>query len=263
MKNLIYSCVFCQSEYIQIFSLLLYSICKSKNNLLENTTFLVITSNEFKPVIESMMKQSNIKYDIWCMDIYNIFNATASRYRIFSYDNISEYDKILYLDCDVCVINSLKKLFELELKNQLYSISEQSIKSRFVHCWFFTDEEFESLDKTLTFTSGVLLFNNTQYVKNLFSNVLQKIIEYQTKKLEPPVCYDQPFLVKECIDTNMCINDLLPSYCLNITGQASPTTAQECREYVLCHFATNVGDFKSKLNRMQYFLSTPSDHCIS
>ena len=46
---------------------------------------------------------------IHCLEINSLFQAGTSRLRIFDYNSITKFNKILYLDCDVLIINQLMK----------------------------------------------------------------------------------------------------------------------------------------------------------
>ena len=76
--------------------------------------------------------------------------------------------KILYLDCDILVTNSINNILDFQLENKLYALKEDCNISW--HCEMFTDEEYKLLDKSCAFSSGILLFNNNIIIKDLFCN---------------------------------------------------------------------------------------------
>ena len=51
------------------------------------------------------------------------------------------YNKILYLDCDILVTNSLNEILDFQLENKLYVLQE--LCNRNFHCYLFTDKEYE------------------------------------------------------------------------------------------------------------------------
>ena len=249
---LIYSCVFNQREYIKILELLLESYALAVKDT-SKYTYLIITNNDFQPDIEILCKRLNINYDIWCLDIINeklinesltdidcMFQACYSRFYIFDYPNISNFEKILYLDCDLLVVSDLLRLFETELEN------------KYDHCFFFTDEEFQKLDKSKTFTTAILLFNNNNKIQDIMEKNLSIIKKFQKDYRRAPPCFDQPFINKYCIDNKVSENSFLSSYCLNILPNDTIDKIQQINLFLICHFATAVGGYQEKINRMQY-----------
>ena len=59
------------------------------------------------------------------------------------------------------------------MENKLYCLKEEC--HRINHCDLFNDQEYKEFDKNLTFTTGILLFNNNIIIKNLFSRILLHI----------------------------------------------------------------------------------------
>ena len=100
-KKIIYSCVFFNEKYIELIQLLLKSY-KLFGNSTENIDYLIICNPNFKNKIQLLFDKLNINGKIWCLDLETIFEAGYSRLKIFDYPLINDYDKILYLDCNIC-----------------------------------------------------------------------------------------------------------------------------------------------------------------
>lgn len=263
--NLIYSCVFYNKKYINILELLLKSY-KMKVKDINKYKYLIITDSTFKYEIEEICKSLEINYDIWCVDIINeflmrkpltyldnCFQACYSRYYISDYPKINNFEKILYLDCDLLVANDLSPIFDLKLENLLYVVHEPT--HRYNHCFFFSDEEFNNLDKNKTFTSAILLFNNNEFMHNIMKTNLKIMKNFQNSNSDiAPPCFDQNFVNKFCIYNNLSNNIILSKYCLNIMPNDSADKVNEINSYIICHFATSVGKSESKLERMRYSL---------
>jgi len=225
-------------------------------------TYLIITEESFKDDIEKICKKIKIKYDIWCINIKNekllthvdnCFQACYSRFYISGYPKINNFEKILYLDCDLLIANDLAPLFELKLENALYVVHEPV--HRYNHCFFFSDEEFNKMDKSKTFTTAVLLFNNSKYMHNIIKTNLVNIQDFQSNNpsIAPP-CFDQPFTNKICIESKTSNNTTLTKYCLNIAPSDTVDKINQINSYIICHFATSVGHSESKFQRMIYSL---------
>ena len=61
--NLVYSCVFVQKEYIELFDKLLETFNKHEEN--HTITYLVITSPNFESDIKTLFENVDVKYDIF------------------------------------------------------------------------------------------------------------------------------------------------------------------------------------------------------
>lgn len=257
--NLIYSCVFYNREYIKIFQLLINSYKLSMNDI-NNYTYLIITEKSFKDDINKICSNLEINYDIWCLDELidnklthndNCFRSCYSRLYIYDYPNIKKFKKILYLDCDLLIANDLSPIFDLNLDNNLYVVHETC--HRYNHCCLFSDDEYKYLDKRKTFSSCIMLFNNNNYILSVMETNMKNIKEFIDKypSFYPP-CFDQPFINKFCITNNLSNNTLLSNYCLIVNPNSNIDIVNKIDSYIICHFATKVGDSKSKLERMNY-----------
>ena len=98
-------------------------------------------------------------------------------YRFFIPLIFNQYEKVLYLDCDLIVNNSFYELFEIEFNNNLLGIVRDNIK----HIPGY-------------FNSGVILFNVKEYLKQ---DVCTKLINYinDNQELQLP---DQDALNEIC-----------------------------------------------------------------
>ena len=119
IKSIIYSCVFYNEKYINLINLLLKSY-KLFGNSADNIDYLIICSPEFQNKIQEIFDNLNINGKIWCLDLKTKFEAGYSRLKIFDYPNINLYNKILYLDCDILITNSINKVLDLTLDNKVY-----------------------------------------------------------------------------------------------------------------------------------------------
>lgn len=121
--NLIYSCVFFNSDYIKLINLLMKSFvlfgCPKKNY-----DYLIICDPSFKDQIKNIFVALDLNGQIWCLDLTSKFESAYSRLRIFEYPKIANYSLILYLDCDILVTNKLSHIFNLNLEEKLYVLQE-------------------------------------------------------------------------------------------------------------------------------------------
>jgi lipopolysaccharide biosynthesis glycosyltransferase len=241
MKTLIYSCVFFNESYINLLSLLLISY-KLFGNSSNNTDYLVICNSNFKSKVQAIFDSLMLNGKIWCLDLTTKFEAGYSRLKIFDYDEIHLYDKILYLDCDILVTNSINNILKLKLENKLYALKEGNTNHVFWGKQFFDNNI--SCD---AFSSGILLFNNHTVIKNLFSEILIHINSHITKNLHIPECLDQPFIVYHAIKNNLYNNQTLINLVTN-----NPT---DYNGQTISHFPGGPGHYQSKIVKMSIFLN--------
>ena len=252
--NLIYSCLFYNEKYLLIIEKLLVSF--HKYNKSSNLIYLIITSPKLENKVLEICKKIDLKFKIWTLnicnnetEIYNIYESTYVRYFIYKYPELNNYKKILYLDCDILVLNNLEVLFNIETSNNIYAMFETSHRTG--HGSLFNDTEFEILKKNkATFTTAILLFDNNSIILSYVENIFNNIRNFHNKYNNPLHCYDQPIVNKIDYNYKIINNKILNNYCLNIEPNDGLEKITNISKYLLCHFATNVGDSKSKIIRI-------------
>ena len=244
IKTIIYSCVFFNEKYINLINLLLKSY-KLFGNSSDDVDYLIICNPNFQKKIQAIFDNLNISGKIWCIDLKTKFEAGYSRLKIFDYPDINLYNKILYLDCDILVTNSINNILDFQLENKLYALKEYCHRN--FHCQLFTDEEYELLDKNSAFSSGILLFNNHKVIKDLFSQILLHIHNHITSDSPIPVCLDQPFIIYHAVKNNLYDNQKLINIVINNPNNFNNET--------ISHFPGGVGHYESKLVKMNNFMN--------
>ena len=257
MKTLIYSCIFFNQDYINLFNLLLKSL-KLFGNPAKTIDYLVICHPNFRKKITEIFNTLDINGKIWCIELKTKFDARCSRLKIFDYAQIHLYSKILYLDCDILITNSLNKLFDFDLENKLYAVFKPC--ERFYHSHLFNDYEFKFLNRSNTFSSGILLFNNNEILKKLFLDIIYHINETlyiynydilfkQKKEVDFSVFPgDQLFIVNQTLKKNMYNNKKLISKVIN-----NPTYF---KGQIISHFPGTPGNYKNKICKMNNFINS-------
>tara|TARA_B110000211_G_scaffold4868_1_gene5427 strand:+ start:7562 stop:8386 length:825 start_codon:yes stop_codon:yes gene_type:complete len=243
-KTIIYSCVFFNEKYINLLNLLLKSY-KLFGNSPDDADYLIICNPDFQKKIQAIFDNLNISGKIWCIDLKTKFEAGYSRLKIFNYPNINLYNKILYLDCDILVTNSINKILDFQLENKLYALKEGC--NRNYHCEMFTDEEYKLLDKSCGFSSGILLFNNNIIIENLFSQILLHIDNHITSMLPIPGCLDQPFIVYHAVKNNLYDNQKLINIVISNPNNFNNET--------ISHFPGVPGHYESKIIKMTNYMN--------
>ncbi len=104
--------------------------------------------------------------------------------------------------------------------------------------------EVNNYDDKTAFTSGILLFNNCENIKNLFN----KINEDTVKRPYYFVCYDQPYIVYNAFKYNLYNNKILKSLVVNNDNNIYS-------DKVIHHFPGGPGVYQHKIYAMTIFLN--------
>jgi hypothetical protein len=243
--NCIFICIFNNENYIKLFYLLLESIY-IYGNLDENTKLVVYTSTPFMEIIkQSHLYNNNIIFEI--NDTYNtIDTACKARLDLFQLPSITKFDKILYVDTDIIIKNDMNPLFSTIEEDILYVLEEGTIDHP-MDCWGKTlfGDEINNYDDKTAFTSGILLFNNCEKIRNLFIKIKQDIID-RPYNFE---CYDQPYIVYNAFKYNLYNKVLLKSFAIN-------NDTDIYSDKIIHHFPGGPGIYEKKLDIMQQFLNS-------
>ena len=200
-----------------------------------------------------LFNDDKIKFEI--NDTYNdIDKSCKARLDLFNLPSITKYDKILYLDTDILVKDDINKVFNVCEEDILY-VLEEGIVDIDNDCdyWgksLFGDEINNYNDKS-AFTSGILLFNNCEKIKYLFTKINEDIV----KRPYNFICYDQPYIVYNAFKYNLYNNKILKSIVVNNDNNIYS-------DKVIHHFPGGPGIYQHKLVAMTNFLNRIKDFTI-
>jgi len=233
-------CVFNQNEYVDMLFMLIESIF-IYGQLDDTTDILVYTSTQFMNRIkQSHLFNDKIKFEL--NDTYNsIDSACKSRMDIFSLRSVSNYDKVLYLNTNIIIKGDIRRVFDLCKSDVLYALEEGKIDSD-PDYWgksLFGNDLDNYPDKN-AFSSGILLFNNCETMRILFSNINAHI-----KQNGEGAFYDQPYIVYNAFKYNLYDNKSLKSIAIiNCHDIYS--------DKVIYHFAGEPGNALVNMNKFLY-----------
>jgi len=243
--NCIFICVFNQEKYVEMFYLLLESILVY-GNLDKDTDILVYTSRQFATLIKnSHLYTDKIVFEI--NDTYDTIDlACKARLDFFNLQSSAKYSNVLYLDTDIIIKDSIRPLFTLLKREILYVLEEGSITCP-SDCWGKTlfDSETHLYPDKNAFTTGILLFNNCNAIKELFNEINRDISTspYQFG------CHDQPYIIYHAFKNKMYDNQILKAYVVN--NNASIHT-----DKIIHHFPGGPGVYGHKIESMTQYLNT-------
>lgn len=244
--NLIYICVFHQENYINLLKILMTSLITRGNINKTNTDILIITSPVFQTLIQNELSCFNIQLEYYILDLQTtLFQAKCAKLNIFDYENINKYDKILYLDTDVLINSDINILFDVETEDKLYVLEEGYIGHEFWGGDFFDFSKY-STNQT-AFTPGILYFNNTKIIQELFNTIKMHIIDFIHKNNNCITgCQDKPFIVYNTITRKIYNNIIMKKYCVNNPDIVSS-------KIIFYHFPGGQCDYSNKYNKMISF----------
>jgi lipopolysaccharide biosynthesis glycosyltransferase len=231
-----------------MFFLLLESIF-IYGNLDNDTNILVYTSTYFMNIIKQshLFNDEKIKFEI--NDTYDdIDKACKARLDLFMLPSIINYNKILYLDIDILVKDSINKVFYVCNEDILYVLEEGQIDDS-SDCWgkSLFGNEINNYDCKTAFTSGILLFNNCEKIKKLFSIINECIIK------KNHFFHDQPYIIYNAFKYNLYDNKILKSLVVNNDYNIDS-------DKVIHHFPGGQGNYKDKIEKMYIFLNSVKDY---
>jgi hypothetical protein len=247
--NCIFICIFNQEKYIDMFYLLLESIF-IYGNLNDNTNIVVYTSTPFMNIIKQNHLFNDEKMQFEINDMYDtIDKACKARLDLFNLQSIFKYNKILYLDTDIIVKDDINKILDVCKEDTLYVLEEGNLLEDVKDFWggksLFSHDEINAYDDKTAFTSGILLFNNCEKVKDLFNKIKEDIINRPYNF----VCCDQPYIVYNAFKYNLYNNKILKSFVVNRDNNIHS-------DKVIHHFPGGPGIYQHKIVNMTIFLNS-------
>jgi predicted O-methyltransferase YrrM len=184
----------------------------------------------------------------------NCDNIDKGRFDLFNLPSIVNYDKILYLDIAVLVKGDINEVFNVCKEDILYVLEENKFNcTTFCGKKLFENEIDYYINKKV-FTTGVLLFNNCEKIKDLFGKINEDMINRPFKFN----CTINPYIVYNAFKYNCYNNKSLKNFVtvrnLNINSNK-----------VIHYFpGGNVpSGYKFKIKRMTVFLKNIKDKTIT
>lgn len=142
--------------------------------------------------VDVAMRMEKINKDkIHLRDYY----TQAIYYRIFIPSIFPQYDKILYVDCDVVLLDDIANLYNLDPEDNIFIAVHEETMSH-INLFGEYSERFLGVERNRYFNSGILLINCKAYKK---ANIEERFIALMHRqKFE--VAPDQDYLNVLCKD---------------------------------------------------------------
>jgi len=210
-----------------------------------------MTSSEFKEDIELLSKELDLPIKIMICVCNTVQESQCIRYSIFEYPTISHYTKILYLDVDILIQNDINTLFTFPLDDKVYLVNEpgMTIDSKYHGQSLF---DFNKVDSTIKGkNNGVLLFNNTDSIKSLFSSIIESIQRLNANNTKLLVL-DQQYINYYGVTLNMLDTTLLEDYVF-LSNKLNPVSPLDSDKCIMNHMYGH-NNHMEKIKRIEYHL---------
>lgn len=248
MKKLIYYSI--NKNYLDLF---LISFKSLLNNVdFETTDVLLITDKQTK--CDSSIVGLPLLFHIISID--NPFDSACGRFKIYEFDKIMNYDKVLYLDADIVIIKNIDIVFNYMTEKEIYT--NQGYLSDLSHSNYtfnLTKEEKEKINSENRYgiNSGVFGFHIDKLC--FFENL--SIFIANNKNLNLPL-YEQPFFGTFLLRNNPYYlnigNPLNSSTCDVLINNDVMSNFNNVESVVILHFAGDIGNKNSKKNKMNKYV---------
>lgn len=200
MKNAVYYVIGGDKEYVKMLEMSIYSLRYWKEN--NDIDIIIMTDESYIEFIhKSDILAKNINLVLLNDKPKNIIHACMNKVTIFKfYEDIKQYTKLIYLDCDTIITGSLHKIFDsIDTINMLH-VKHEGAYTHDVHklLWFslkhipYTDEELQEFveRKQCVFNTGHFGFSVSNDMKTNFNNIIKLINESHNKEF----FYEQSFM---------------------------------------------------------------------
>jgi len=244
-NHLVYMAVFHKKDYLELLKILMVTIhFFSKTDTLD---FLVLTTESFEDDIVNISNLTGIPISMKFFTFTTMYESLCARLFIFDYENIHMYEKILYIDTDIVVINDITKIFEIPIEDKLYALGEGGIQ---YESWGSQLFDFNLVNAdTLGMNSGILFFKNTNTIRTIFKNIMNHMKFFEDNHIPMPCCPDQAFINYYSIKDGNHDTDLMRTYAV-IYSKDAPLHPVSPSEIIFCHFTWPIGNAMNKRIRM-------------
>lgn len=257
-KNLIYYTIYFNKGYIELLN-------KSVTSVLEQTKMefdlLLISDQATKEIImqQPFVEKIQPKF-LLTQTPFDGIEASQNKTRVFEYDNINEYDKILFLDCDIVCLKDVKTIFDNELKHDvLYTARNTNLAywhhKTFHHGFEFLGDEHVremTLAQQMPFNAGQFLFRNSDRMRAHFDNV-----NWFMKNWAGEYFFEQAFIGYYFCKAYMTDDTVLQKH-MSIISTTNTTEYNITNDTCLVHFIAPPLDANTKLKFIDKFVEEHS-----
>ena len=179
--------------------------------------------------------------------------ASMNKLRIYDFIQVNDYDKVLYLDTDILVVNSIDSYFEkINQEGMLYVYTETTNQENHKHLFWslqnYTEEDYAFFrrENISPFNAGTFGFVSTGEMKHNFESIGEMIATYTGSYF-----YEQSFMNVYFNKRNKTLRHVFTpnNYIF------SPQTGKLFKDAILLHFADASVSAYRKCERMKNYLN--------
>jgi lipopolysaccharide biosynthesis glycosyltransferase len=253
-KNLVYYTIYFNKGYIELLDKSITSIInKSK------TTFdvLLITDEPTRELILQQPFVSKIAPKFLITETpFDGIEASQNKARVFEYEHIHEYDKVLFLDCDIVCLQDINKILNQDLDtNTLYTARNlnlnHSFHTSFHHGFEFLDQdhvEEMKIAKQWPFNAGQFLFRTSDRMQKHFEN-----INWFMKHWAGEYFFEQAFMCYYFCKAYLTDDSILQQH-MSIVSTINESQYNITNDTCLVHFIAPPLDAATKLSFINNFM---------
>ena len=184
----------------------------SKNNLYEIKVLYTNIKGKNQKIIKKM-QQDNIKIDFVNVSKHinkvkqqlytrDYFSA-ATYFRLFIPELYPEYNKVIYLDCDITILSDIADLYNIDLKENLIAAAPDGVINDFEVFREYAEKVVGVSNYKHYFNAGVIVMNLEEMRKFKF---MEKFL-YSLETIKFRVAQDQDYLNRLCKGRVKIISD--------------------------------------------------------
>jgi lipopolysaccharide biosynthesis glycosyltransferase len=237
MNHLICFTISWNKKYIDLLKLCIRSLYS------QNYTgdILIITSSDFK---ENILTSISFKRPpLFLISSSNsIGDSSFSKLKIYQYENISSYDKIIYCDCDILWVDNPKIIFDSIDDDKIYIANEAELMTH--EYWggsILNESEKKDIiqHQVLGINAGFFAFNKSSI------HLIKRLHDYSIDNYHyMNVCLEQPLFNVFLYRNN----------CYKILNKKFVAFNEYKKNCALIHFLGGPGDYNSKIEKMTRFI---------
>lgn len=205
-KKLIIPIVFATDDgYAPYLGVALHSLIVHTSPVNEYRIFIFCThlSQEHKRRIRSLAKDHvkveflNVSEKTQNLQSYNDTThlSVETTYRLLIPDILPEYDKVLYLDCDIAVLADVAELYQFDIKNKVLGVGQLSGEVE----WIVNSSKNLQVEVSDVFNAGILLINTKSFFEQGIKEQCLALLGEDWKRKTPRFLFqDQDALTVVC-----------------------------------------------------------------
>ncbi len=246
MLDLVYYTVGYNRTYIGVLSLSIQSLRKSGYA----GDILVICDESFLDECKDTLQGHTVIFRSFS-DTKTPEQASINKLRVFEYERIDEYDRVLFLDCDIIVHMDVNTLFTRITNPSLLYVYTESTKQELHNNLMWGLENYSAGDIDYfkandihVFNAGCFAFVRTDSMKEHFLHVQYLISQHRGRFF-----YEQSFMNVYFNRNNQTDRTLLTD-----DNYIFPPKNDRAHPNCLLHFAGDPGSGHTKFQRMRHYM---------